>query len=475
MVRRIEWNAALDLWAGCEVLLLALVLAATTWLPPTWQPRSAEAGLLFGSAWLAIHGVLSWYRRSIDNQRPRSDALSPRLADWAKAGIGAVALGFAAGIDGQVPPGWVLLAMAAGGLAVLLLGVLYRAMMTWLADRGRLGQRIAIYGCNADTLALIRSIEARAGSRTRIDSLFDERARTGDDGSPERTFRRIGGMRVLHDLDELFARVRANRVSAVVIDLPWSAEVRIKEIVTRLEAVNVDVLMAPTPLQRRTGGGSMAYLGLTPTLALYRRPMVGLRAVIKRTLDIVLSGTALLLLAPLLALVAVAIRLDSPGPVLFRQKRRGMNNQPISIYKFRSMYTAATDANADKLVVAGDVRVTRLGAFIRRTSIDELPQLFNILKGDMSLVGPRPHAYAAKAADRLYEEVVTRYPARHRVHPGLTGLAQVRGYRGNTLHEADIVNRVESDLEYIDRWTVGMDLRIIARTAVAFLFQKGAY
>jgi lipopolysaccharide/colanic/teichoic acid biosynthesis glycosyltransferase len=183
----------------------------------------------------------------------------------------------------------------------------------------------------------------------------------------------------------------------------------------------------------------------------------------------------LILLSPALLAIAAIIRLESPGPALFRQKRRGMNNEPFDVLKFRSMYTHSEDRNADRLVTLGDSRVTKIGAFIRRTSIDELPQLINVLLGHMSLVGPRPHAYGAKAADRLYEEVVSRYPARHRVLPGITGLAQVRGFRGNTGLEEDIVKRVESDLEYMDRWSLGLDVAILARTALTFLFHRGAY
>lgn len=152
-----------------------------------------------------------------------------------------------------------------------------------------------------------------------------------------------------------------------------------------------------------------------------------------------------------------------------------MNNEAFDMLKFRSMYVASADANADRLVSRNDSRVTKVGAFLRKTSIDELPQLVNVLLGQMSLVGPRPHAYGAKADERLYEEVVKRYPARHRVLPGITGLAQVRGFRGNTEEEKDIVNRVESDIEYIDRWTPALDIQIIFRTAAVFLFQAGAY
>jgi lipopolysaccharide/colanic/teichoic acid biosynthesis glycosyltransferase len=151
------------------------------------------------------------------------------------------------------------------------------------------------------------------------------------------------------------------------------------------------------------------------------------------------------------------------------------HNEAFIMLKFRSMHIASEDRNADKLVTRDDPRVTRIGRFIRRTSLDELPQLINVLMGQMSLVGPRPHAYGAKAADRLYEEVVARYPARHRVLPGITGLAQVRGFRGNTGEEVDISNRVESDLEYIERWSLGLDLAILGRTLAVFLFHKGAY
>jgi lipopolysaccharide/colanic/teichoic acid biosynthesis glycosyltransferase len=152
-----------------------------------------------------------------------------------------------------------------------------------------------------------------------------------------------------------------------------------------------------------------------------------------------------------------------------------MNNEPFEMLKFRSMFVHAEDKKAEKLVTRGDVRVTRIGSILRRMSLDELPQLINVLYGQMSLVGPRPHVWEAKAADRRYEEVVRRYPARHRVLPGLTGLAQVRGFRGNGDDESEVTNRVKSDLEYIDRWSLGLDFVILARTVTTVLFQRGAY
>ena len=171
--------------------------------------------------------------------------------------------------------------------------------------------------------------------------------------------------------------------------------------------------------------------------------------------DRVISWIALVLLAPLLALIAVAIKLDSRGPALFKQIRYGFNNEKIEVYKFRSMYVDQTDANAKRLVTRGDPRVTRVGRFIRKTSLDELPQLFNVaFKGNLALVGPRPHAMHASAEDRLYDEVVDGYFARHRVKPGITGWAQINGWRGETDTAEKIEQRVAHDLYYIENWSI---------------------
>ena len=186
--------------------------------------------------------------------------------------------------------------------------------------------------------------------------------------------------------------------------------------------------------------------------------------ILKRALDLVLSLVGLLLLSPLLIGTAIAIRLESKGPALFRQNRIGRDNKIFKIYKFRSMYTDRCDADADKLTSRDDDRVTKVGEFIRRTSIDELPQLLNVLKGDMSMVGPRPHAISAKAANMLYWDVDPRYRHRHSIKPGLTGLAQVRGFRGATDRAEDLTNRLGADLEYANNWSIWKDIWIILQT-----------
>ncbi len=174
-------------------------------------------------------------------------------------------------------------------------------------------------------------------------------------------------------------------------------------------------------------------------------------------------------------MVAMAVKWESKGPIFFRQKRYGFNNELIEVYKFRSMYTDMSDVDARKLVTKDDPRVTRVGKFIRRTSLDELPQLLNVLKGELSLVGPRPHATMASAAGSLYETVVDGYFARHKVKPGMTGWAQINGWRGETDTAEKIERRVEHDLYYIENWSLTFDLYILARTPFALVNAGGAY
>lgn len=209
-----------------------------------------------------------------------------------------------------------------------------------------------------------------------------------------------------------------------------------------------------------------------PTLIVAGGPLDFRDRIIKRIFDVVVSSLALLLLSPLLAATAIAVKLSSPGPVFFRQARLGRDARPFSIFKFRSMRTEASDHRADTLTQRDDPRVTRVGAFIRSTSLDELPQLFNVLLGDMSMVGPRPHAPGAKAADALYWEVDQRYWARHCIKPGITGLAQIRGYRGSTDAHEDLILRLQSDLEYVTGWSVSRDIRILAATVRVLIHDK---
>jgi len=190
---------------------------------------------------------------------------------------------------------------------------------------------------------------------------------------------------------------------------------------------------------------------------------------IKRGMDVAGAISLIVLLLPLLVVLAILIKLDSPGPVLFRQTRTGQFGSSFSMYKFRSLYVEQADHAADRLVGAGDTRVTRVGRYARKYSLDELPQLLNVAGGSMSLVGPRPHASRAKAGGRLYAEVRPDYPLRYRVKPGMTGWAQVNGWRGNTDTAEKLMKRVEFDLDYIRSWSLAMDLHILLRTIPSIL------
>jgi Undecaprenyl-phosphate glucose phosphotransferase len=277
-------------------------------------------------------------------------------------------------------------------------------------------------------------------------------------------------------VDDLVEFARRTRVDLVLFSLPISAEGRILEMLKKLWVLPVDIRLSAHNNQLRFRPRSYSYIGKVPVLDVFDRPIADWDVVMKSMFDRVIGTLALLALSPVMLLTALAIKLDSRGPVLFRQKRYGFNNELIEVYKFRSMYVEQSDATAAKLVTKGDPRVTRVGRFIRKTSLDELPQLFNVVfKGNLSLVGPRPHAVHAKAVDRLYDEAVDGYFARHRVKPGITGWAQINGWRGETDSQEKIQARVEHDLYYIENWSVLFDLYILAMTPVSLLKTENAY
>jgi exopolysaccharide biosynthesis polyprenyl glycosylphosphotransferase len=238
----------------------------------------------------------------------------------------------------------------------------------------------------------------------------------------------------------------------------------------------VDIRLAAHTNKLRFRPRSYSYLGDVPVIDIFDKPIADWDVFVKAAFDKIVGALCLIALSPVMLAVALAVKLDSRGPALFKQSRYGFNNEKIEVYKFRSMYVDQLDAAARRLVTRNDPRVTRVGRFIRRTSLDELPQLFNVVfKGDLSLVGPRPHAMHARAADHLYDDVVDGYFARHRVKPGITGWAQVNGWRGETDTPEKIQKRVEYDLDYIENWSLLRDIYILALTPFALLKGHNAY
>lgn len=277
----------------------------------------------------------------------------------------------------------------------------------------------------------------------------------------------------LGKVTELPDLIDAHGITTIYIVTPLESSKVLEELYFVLLDKHVSIHWIPDIFSLRLINHSVREIAGIPVLTLSETPLTGISKLSKSIEDILLSVMILLLISPLLLAVAVAVKLDSPGPVFFRQKRAGWNGKTFKIWKFRSMYVEqqAADNMEIKQAQKDDKRITKVGAFIRRTSLDELPQLFNVLTGDMSLVGPRPHAVQH---DEVYSMRIDDYYARHNIKPGITGLAQVRGYRGETKEIDQMTKRIESDIEYINNWSVWLDLTILMRTTTAFT-GKSAY
>jgi Undecaprenyl-phosphate glucose phosphotransferase len=363
---------------------------------------------------------------------------------------------------------WLALWFVAGGIALLAGRTVLAGIVRRWAQQGRLFRRAVIYGTGGVTEDVIALLEKDAATDIRISGIFDDR----DD---ERAPRMIAGYPRLGGLIDLVSLGRDSRIDLVIVALPVAAEKRLAEVVKKLSVLPADIKLPARATEIRFSPRTYSHVGSVAMIDLYDKPIADWGTVSKWLFDNVIALLAVILLAPVMAAVAAAIRLDSKGPVLFRQKRYGFNNELIEVFKFRSMYIDTCDAAAAKLVTKDDPRVTPVGRFIRKTSLDELPQLFNVLRGDLSLVGPRPHALSAKAADRLYDDVVDGYFARHKVKPGITGWAQINGWRGETDTPEKIQRRVEHDLYYIENWSVWFDLYILLKTPVSLLKTENAY
>jgi len=356
-----------------------------------------------------------------------------------------------------------------GGVAFLFV---LRAAVSFHVKRlvadGRLERRAVIVGGGEPAATLIRSLEAQKDSDIRICGIFDDR---GGERSPAI----VAGYPKLGTVPELVEFARKARVDMLIVSLPLSAEKRVLQLLKRLWVLPVDIRMSAHTNTLRFRPRSYTYEGSVAFLDLFDKPIANWDAILKRCFDLFFATLALVALSPLMIGTAIAIRLESKGPVIFRQKRYGFNNEVIEVLKFRSMFHEMADPGAKTVVTKGDKRVTKVGRIIRKTSIDELPQLINVLKGELSLVGPRPHAVTAHTQNRLWDEVVDGYFARHKVKPGVTGWAQINGWRGEVDSEEKIRERVNCDLYYIENWSVLLDLYIMVMTPMKLLNTENAY
>lgn len=436
---------------------------AIFFLPDSRWSEPLIASVVIGLAGLSVYILQRLWAYTI----PALGAFARQVRSLLVALVGAFVLVtgllFLGGVDIMDFRLW-LLAWLLGTLAALPLFRLVVSIAISKAEaNGELARRAVVVGGGKAAADLIARLEKNSQNVIRILGIFDDR---GDERSPEA----VGRYRKIGAFDQLETYCRENHVDLLIVALPQTAEERILQLMRKLWELPIDVRIAAHASRLKLSKRAYSYIGDIPFLAVFDRPLSDWNSAVKAVFDRVVAALALVALSPLLLLVALAIKLDSRGPVFFRQMRHGFNNEMIGVFKFRSMHTALTDANGDRQVTKGDPRVTRVGRFIRKSSIDELPQLFNVLRGDMNIVGPRPERPSIFV--RLREQI-DEYPVRQRVKPGITGLAQVSNPYDQDLD--DVRRKVKFDIEYMRRQSLGEDVRIMLRTIPVMLFRIGGW
>ena len=369
----------------------------------------------------------------------------------------------------ELSSGITMLFVAVCASLLVLSRIPFRRFAYWLMKIGVIGQRVVIYGANADiTRRVIDLLELERLPHLRIMGFADDRYERAD-----RT--QQGYVPFIGGFAQILEMARDDQLDQVIIALPQVGQERLDMIIEQLSAVSIDVCVISREVLELRSTFRLGVIGSLPVMTLMRRPVRDFDLIGKNIQDYVVAILALILLSPVMLLAALAIKLESPGPVLFKQRRFGFNNSEIDVLKFRSMRVDVQDVTGAARTTKDDERVTRVGWFIRRFSIDELPQLFNVLRGEMSIVGPRPHATKMRVEDAFYFDAVQGYVARHRVKPGITGLAQVRGLRGEIADLDRARRRVEYDIYYIENWSPLLDFRIMVETFFKVFWDRNAY
>lgn len=446
------------------ITLATVMLAAwvSSFVPGVYGDQNiyVSAGLLAGLAVSILYNFGDLYQ--FDQLLSYRRSFRGVIWRWGAALMVMAAAAYMAGLSENFSRRWFLAFAITGTLG--LAGM--RAGMTALfhqlaADGGVLNRRLAIVGATDIAEAFIRKMKDGQKGIS-ISGIYDDRSVGRETGV---------GLTVKGNVENLIRDALAGGIDDIVICLPWSADTRIDALLGRLSVVPVSTVVSPDLLWLTHNTGDVSRLGGIPLLRVHRRPLEGWGSILKSVEDRVIAALLLVLAAPVLVAIAILIKLDSKGPVLFAQKRHGFSNDVFKIYKFRTM-TVMEDGAKVTQAKRHDKRITRLGAGLRRSSLDELPQLFNVLKGDMSLVGPRPHAVAH---NEEYAQKIQHYAGRHKVKPGITGWAQVNGLRGETAEDFMMENRVKYDLNYIENWSIFLDIKILFMTIWAVILPKNAY
>jgi putative colanic acid biosynthesis UDP-glucose lipid carrier transferase len=423
--------AAAAAWYGASItgpyVILALLVFSLTF--PGRAPRSSSPGGIARDVladWILMVALLL-------------------LLGWATRTLGY--------LDARVLLAWVIMGPASLFIAHMATPILLPRIMraegikrrAVIAGAGELGQQLA------------ERLRASPVLGIEVAGFFDDRA-------PER-LAHLPRQQLLGSIEGLADYARRNRVDLIYLALPVAAQPRTAHLMNELCDTTASVYVVPDIFLFDLIQARIDHVGGLPVLAICETPFYGVNGMVKRISDLVLASLILVLIAPLLAAIAIAVKATSPGPAIFRQRRYGLDGRDIVVYKFRTM-TVAEDGAVVRQATKNDARVTPLGAFLRRSSLDELPQFVNVLQGRMSIVGPRPHAVAH---NEMYRKLIKSYMIRHKVRPGITGWAQVNGLRGETDTVEKMRARVDYDLDYLRNWSLGLDLRIIWKTIFVVL------
>ncbi|WP_165837459.1 undecaprenyl-phosphate glucose phosphotransferase [Zavarzinia aquatilis] len=450
-------------------IAIAFIAVGVTWRGPGLGFNMLQfglAGLLFLVLFVRLMEASNSYR--VERYRnPLSSILRPALMTAIALPVTGIVVGiyrpevFDLGAEMLRWLGWAVVALAANRfIAKFLVAKAFRD--------GLLRRRVAIVGVTEKTDTIIESLRSDDQRHTyEILGIYDDRG-------PDRRAESVQGVPVIGKVEDLRKAVSASSVDVVILALPWVAMTRIDGMLERLQGFAADLLVPLESHDLRTGFASTVTIAGMRSLCMAHRPLKGSQGVLKAVEDKVVAVIGLTLTAPILLGAAIAIRLTSPGPILFRQRRVGFNNQTFDVFKFRTMTVDPND-DGTRGTPKDNPRITRVGAFLRRSSIDELPQLLNVLKGDMSVVGPRPHVPNMLVGNNTYLEAVRQYAFRCRVKPGVTGLAQINGARGG-IHTVEKARKaVEFDIAYIENWSLWLDIKIMAKTVIVGLFGKDVF
>ncbi len=464
--RRIQqqWSAIESLYRLLDAACIATGLYLATFYA---TPMAREHYFLAGAATIMLFNIIAGFSGMYRNWRGVSAGreLICSLVTWGATLVGLAVLGYCTRYANMAPRSLMLAWFITTPLLFVALRIMVRSILRVLHRRGMNTRSFAIAGVTDLGIDLARNIEASPELGLKLAGFYDDRPQERVADLPESVGQKLG------NIDSLVQKAKQGEIDMIYLTFPMRAEERIRQVLAQLSDSTASVYIVPDFFVFELLSSRWSNINGLPVVSVFENPFYGVDGLIKRASDLVLAGIALTLLALPMTLIALIIKLTSPGPIFFKQKRYGLDGREILVWKFRSM-RVMDNGPVVKQATKGDPRITPFGSFIRKTSLDELPQLFNVIEGNMSLVGPRPHA---SAHNEEYRKQIQGYMLRHKVKPGITGLAQVNGWRGETDTLEKMERRVECDHQYIREWSLLMDIKIMLRTVLVVFHDKNAY